>query len=138
MRALRGSLLRTDSVWRFNHNDAGSKELLSHERTFARKFREIPTALEIEKTLSKDEILELYFNVIFSDIALWRQCRIADLLRKELRRVDVGSSGDGCRFQKRLKYIQLRIQNEPKSVVIDSRSYAEIRFHRTKRFRTSN
>ncbi|MEL0224891.1 MAG: transglycosylase domain-containing protein, partial [Gammaproteobacteria bacterium] len=38
---------------------------LSHERTFARKFREILLALEIEKTLSKDEILELYFNVIF-------------------------------------------------------------------------
>ena len=38
---------------------------LSHERTFARRFREILLALEIEKTLSKDEILELYFNVIF-------------------------------------------------------------------------
>jgi len=38
---------------------------LSHERTFARKFREILLALEIEKSLSKDEILELYFNVIF-------------------------------------------------------------------------
>ena len=38
---------------------------LSHERTFARKFREILLALEIEKTLTKDEILELYFNVIF-------------------------------------------------------------------------
>ncbi len=38
---------------------------LSQERTFARKFREILLALEIEKTLSKDEILELYFNVIF-------------------------------------------------------------------------
>ncbi|MDC1466282.1 penicillin-binding protein 1A [Litorivicinus sp.] len=38
---------------------------LSHERTFARKFNEILLALEIEKTLTKDEILELYFNVIF-------------------------------------------------------------------------
>ncbi|MGA1002445.1 MAG: transglycosylase domain-containing protein, partial [Litorivicinaceae bacterium] len=38
---------------------------LSHERTFARKFREILLALEIEKSLTKDEILELYFNVIF-------------------------------------------------------------------------
>lgn len=38
---------------------------LSHERTFARKFREILLALEIERTLTKDEILELYFNVIF-------------------------------------------------------------------------
>lgn len=38
---------------------------LSHERTFARKFREILLALEIEKALTKDEILELYFNVIF-------------------------------------------------------------------------
>ena len=38
---------------------------LSQERTFARKFREILLALEIEKALGKDEILELYFNVIF-------------------------------------------------------------------------
>lgn len=38
---------------------------LSQERTFARKFREILLALEIERNLSKDEILELYFNVIF-------------------------------------------------------------------------
>ena len=38
---------------------------LSHERTFARKFRESLLALEIEKSLTKDEILELYFNVIF-------------------------------------------------------------------------
>jgi len=38
---------------------------LSQERTFIRKFREILLALEIERTLSKDEILELYFNVIF-------------------------------------------------------------------------
>ena len=38
---------------------------LSQERTFARKFREILLALKIEKALSKDEILELYFNVIF-------------------------------------------------------------------------
>jgi penicillin-binding protein 1A len=38
---------------------------LSHERTFARKFREILLALEIEKALTKDDILELYFNVIF-------------------------------------------------------------------------
>ena len=38
---------------------------LSHERTFARKFREILLALQIEKSLSKDEILELYFNIIF-------------------------------------------------------------------------
>ena len=38
---------------------------LSHERTFIRKFREILLALEIERQLTKDQILELYLNVIF-------------------------------------------------------------------------
>ena len=38
---------------------------MTHERTFARKFREILLALEIEKTITKYEILELYFNVIY-------------------------------------------------------------------------
>ncbi|NQX88738.1 MAG: penicillin-binding protein 1A [Halioglobus sp.] len=38
---------------------------LSHERTFIRKFNEILLALEIERNLSKEEILELYCNRIF-------------------------------------------------------------------------
>ena len=38
---------------------------LSHERTFIRKFNEILLALEIERSLSKQEIFELYFNRIF-------------------------------------------------------------------------
>jgi penicillin-binding protein 1A len=38
---------------------------LSHERTFSRKFNEILLALQIERELSKDEILELYLNKIF-------------------------------------------------------------------------
>ena len=38
---------------------------LSHERTFSRKFNEILLALEIERELSKNEILELYLNKIF-------------------------------------------------------------------------
>ncbi|MGB0956990.1 MAG: penicillin-binding protein 1A, partial [Litorivicinus sp.] len=38
---------------------------LSREQTFTRKFKEILLALEIEQTLSKDEILELYLNKIY-------------------------------------------------------------------------
>jgi len=38
---------------------------LSHERTFHRKFTEILLALQIERELSKEEILELYINKIY-------------------------------------------------------------------------
>ncbi len=38
---------------------------LSSERTFTRKFKEILLALQIERELSKPEILELYLNKIF-------------------------------------------------------------------------
>ncbi|OQX38691.1 MAG: peptidase [Oceanospirillales bacterium LUC14_002_19_P2] len=38
---------------------------LSHERVFSRKFNEILLALEIERKLSKNEILELYLNKIY-------------------------------------------------------------------------
>ena len=39
--------------------------LLTHERTFARKAREVLLARRIEQELSKDEILELYLNHIY-------------------------------------------------------------------------
>ncbi len=38
---------------------------LSLERTFMRKFNEILLAIEIERTLNKEEIFELYFNRVF-------------------------------------------------------------------------
>ncbi|WP_281646087.1 penicillin-binding protein 1A [Parendozoicomonas sp. Alg238-R29] len=38
---------------------------LSHERVFSRKFNEILLALEIERELSKNEIIELYLNKIY-------------------------------------------------------------------------
>jgi penicillin-binding protein 1A len=38
---------------------------LSRDRTFIRKFNEILLAIEIERTLNKQEIFELYFNRIF-------------------------------------------------------------------------
>lgn len=38
---------------------------LTQERTFSRKFNEILLALQIERELGKDEILELYMNKIF-------------------------------------------------------------------------
>lgn len=39
--------------------------LLSHERSFERKFRELILARRIEQELGKDEILELYLNHIY-------------------------------------------------------------------------
>jgi penicillin-binding protein 1A len=39
--------------------------LLSYEKTFSRKFNEILLALQIERELSKNDILELYINKIF-------------------------------------------------------------------------
>ena len=39
--------------------------LLSNERTFSRKFKEIFLSLEMERSLTKDQILELYLNKIF-------------------------------------------------------------------------
>lgn len=38
---------------------------LTLERTFLRKFNEILLAIEIERTLNKEEIFELYFNRVF-------------------------------------------------------------------------
>ena len=38
---------------------------LSGEKTFSRKFNEVLLAFKIEHTLSKDQILELYFNQIY-------------------------------------------------------------------------
>ena len=38
---------------------------LSRKKTYYRKIREILLALEIDRTLSKDKVLELYFNKIF-------------------------------------------------------------------------
>ncbi len=43
----------------------GRNVLLSQERTFERKFREMLLAKRIEQELSKDEILELYLNHIY-------------------------------------------------------------------------
>src|SRR5690554_7036703 len=39
--------------------------LLTLDRTFTRKIREILLALQMERVLSKEEILELYVNKIF-------------------------------------------------------------------------
>ncbi len=38
---------------------------LNHEQTYTRKIREVITALQIERRYSKDEILELYFNLAY-------------------------------------------------------------------------
>lgn len=38
---------------------------LSQERTITRKFKELITAIELEKTYTKDEILSLYLNTVY-------------------------------------------------------------------------
>lgn len=38
---------------------------LTHERTFARKLKEVALAIELERNYSKEQILELYFNQIY-------------------------------------------------------------------------
>lgn len=38
---------------------------LTHERTFTRKLKEVALAVELERSYSKDQILELYFNQIY-------------------------------------------------------------------------
>ncbi|MCC6349678.1 MAG: PBP1A family penicillin-binding protein [Candidatus Eisenbacteria bacterium] len=38
---------------------------LTHERSFARKLKEVALAIELERNYSKDQILEMYFNQIY-------------------------------------------------------------------------
>lgn len=38
---------------------------LTHERSFARKLKEVALAVELERNYSKDQILEMYFNQIY-------------------------------------------------------------------------
>src|SRR5262245_12068119 len=38
---------------------------LTHERTWTRKLKEVALAIEIERTYTKDQILEMYFNQIY-------------------------------------------------------------------------
>ncbi len=38
---------------------------LTHERTFTRKLKELALAIELERSYSKDQILEMYFNQIY-------------------------------------------------------------------------
>jgi penicillin-binding protein 1A len=38
---------------------------LTHERTFARKLKEVALAIELERNYSKNQILEMYFNQIY-------------------------------------------------------------------------
>nr|WP_144924226.1 penicillin-binding protein 1A [Paenibacillus bovis] len=45
--------------------------LLSHERTYQRKIEELFLAIEIEKTYTKSEILEMYMNQIYFGSGAW-------------------------------------------------------------------
>ncbi len=38
---------------------------LTHERSFSRKLKEVALAIELERSYSKDQILEMYFNQIY-------------------------------------------------------------------------
>ena len=48
-----------------HHAAAGQTELSHADKTFARKFKEILVAAQLERTYSKQEILELYLNKVY-------------------------------------------------------------------------
>ena len=57
--------------------------LLTNEVSFDRKIKEALLALKIERTYSKDKILELYLNEIYLGFSrLWRRGRLAALFRQ--------------------------------------------------------
>ena len=77
---------------------------LSPEKTYERKLREIVLALKIERELSKDEILELYFkqNILRASVLWGWRCR-QSLLWQSLGRVIAGADCDDRRsYQKHL------------------------------------
>lgn len=72
--SIRGLLRAASQIVSSGHIQSGGSTItmqvarnffLTRQQTFARKFNEILLALQIERELSKDEILELYVNVIF-------------------------------------------------------------------------
>ncbi|MBB6519804.1 penicillin-binding protein 1A [Pseudoteredinibacter isoporae] len=72
--SIRGLLRAASQIISSGHIQSGGSTItmqvarnffLTRQQTFARKFNEILLALQIERELSKDEILELYVNVIF-------------------------------------------------------------------------
>ena len=61
---------------------------LSPEKTLTRKIKEAQLALQIEKELSKQEILELYLNrVYFGHGAYGVEMASKDLFRKSVRNI---------------------------------------------------
>lgn len=72
--SIRGLLRAASQIVSSGHIQSGGSTItmqvarnffLTRQQTFARKFNEILLALQIERELSKEEILELYVNVIF-------------------------------------------------------------------------
>ena len=62
----------------------------SPEQTFIRKFKEMLLALKIERELTKDEILELYFNVVpFGKRAYGAQAAAFTYYGRPLNQLDV-------------------------------------------------
>ncbi len=63
---------------------------LSPEQTFIRKFKEMLLALKIERELTKDQILELYFNVVpFGKRAYGAQAAAFTYYGQPLSRLDI-------------------------------------------------
>ena len=63
--------------------------LLTNEASFERKIKEALLALKIERTYSKEKILELYLNEIYLGLRrLWRRGRVAPLFRQVGARAD--------------------------------------------------
>ncbi len=56
--------------------------MLTNELSYTRKIKEVLLALKIERTYSKEKILELYLNEIYLGLwRLWHRRRFAGLFR---------------------------------------------------------
>ena len=62
------------------------------ERRFLRKFKEMLLALKIEEELTKQEILELYINLVPFGKRIWGSSGSSDLLWKESERIKPGAT----------------------------------------------
>ncbi|SMO62635.1 penicillin-binding protein 2A [Melghirimyces algeriensis] len=66
---------------------------LTHDRTYKRKLKEVLLAKKIERTYSKDEIMELYLNTIYFGEGAWGLKKAAQTyFGKEPKELTVGES----------------------------------------------
>lgn len=117
--------------------------LLSPERTYRRKLREMLLAQRLEERFSKQEILHLYLNQIYFGSGAYGVAEAArTYFGKEIGEVDVGEAAllaglpkaptrfsphnDPERAEERRRYVLARLREEG---VIDARAYAHALAH---------